>query len=303
MKKYAYFAALSLCFTLSLGLLVNTAEAAQAKTTAPINKQTAKNAKAAPPKQEQKAAKTSKQQPRLPIMSKSYARPSQFVNYIRSVNPNIKVDCSIEELVSLYYREAEAEGVRADMALVQAITETGNFNFKGDAKHHQNNFCGLGVVGSGARGAHFKTPQDGVRAHIQHLMAYVSERPPKTKIIDPRYSSALSVRKKRGFITYWDQLAGTWAMDKKYYVKLYSIYSRVLKTKGDKDADQKLTKLADQMDKKELKKNKEREKAELKAKQEAAKKAKSVQENKQSSLLSTSSRSKKPVVSNEPLKK
>lgn len=244
------------------------------------------------------------------IMDKSVAKPSQLINYIKKVNPQTKLDCSVEELVALYYLEAEKEGIRADMAVVQAIHETGTFKFGGDAKHHQNNFCGLGVVGSGARGAHFKTPDDGVRAHIQHLMAYVTEGKPKTAIIDPRYSGALSVRRSRGFIKYWNQLAGTWAMDKKYFVKLENIYKRVIKEKADKKLDEKITKQGKDLTKGETKRLKQKEEL---AKKEATKTKvdqpkeeklwKKYLPKKETKASQAASNSKKPVISNEPLKR
>lgn len=302
MKKFAYFTVLLTCLSLMLGGTL--AHAAKAPT---VSNKTIKEAQTdnktvkviKNKTQDKKTQVVKNKEVQIPIMGKAVAKPSQVVGYIRSVNPKVKLDCSVEELVALYYREAEAEGIRPDMALVQAIHETGTFKFGGDAKYHQNNFCGLGVVGSGARGVHFKTPQDGVRAHVQHLMAYVTERKPKTKLVDPRYSGALSVRRSRGFITNWNQLAGTWAMDKKYFVKLYAIYQRVLAVKANDRTDKELQKL-DKKQLKELQKQaKEQEKVQLKEKKEAEKKAKAEQEGKKY----TSPKAKKPVISNEPLKR
>src|SRR5699024_492333 len=104
--------------------------------------------------------------------------------------PDLKLTCSAEEIVDLYWQEASREGVRQDLAFAQALVETGFFRFGGDVKPEQNNFCGLGTTGGGVKGAHFKTPEIGVRAHIQHLLAYTTQKHPSTKIVDPRYDLA-----------------------------------------------------------------------------------------------------------------
>ena len=36
----------------------------------------------------------------------------------------------------------------------------------------QNNYCGLGTTSAYVKGAYFPSSQLGVRAHIQHLLAY-----------------------------------------------------------------------------------------------------------------------------------
>lgn len=135
-----------------------------------------------------------------------------------------RLSCSVEDIVRFYYKEAEYEGVRADLALCQAIVETGSFSFTGTVKPSQNNFCGLGSTGGGVKGAHFDTPQEGVRAHIQHLLAYCQKDKPKSKIIDPRYDMAHKIRLSRGLVTTWSGLNGTWAMGANYCEKIMAVY-------------------------------------------------------------------------------
>lgn len=160
----------------------------------------------------------------IDILGENELTMGQAAAYIRQNAPNVKLDCSIEELVEWYWKEAAIEGVRADIALCQAILETGFFMYGGDVSHHQNNFCGLGTTGGGVRGAGFSTPQLGVRAHIQHLLAYSKCEMPKTKIIDPRYKLAHDIRMERGLITKWSGLNGTWAMGKEYCEKIMAHY-------------------------------------------------------------------------------
>lgn len=98
-----------------------------------------------------------------------------------------RIELGGDELVGYYYQEAGSEGIRPDLALSQAIKETGCFAYGGDVSPQQNNYCGLGTTGAGVKGCTFSRPQQGVRAHIQHLLAYATKRPPQQELIDPRY--------------------------------------------------------------------------------------------------------------------
>lgn len=158
-----------------------------------------------------------------PVVTKA-----QAVAYIKLVNPDVKLACSVEELVDCYWQEAERENVRPDLALAQSLVETGTYYYGGDVLHHQNNFCGLGTTGGGVRGASFATPQLGVRAHIQHLLAYAREEQPVTEIIDPRYDLAHNLRLGRGLIDVWYGLNGTWAMGSLYCEKIMATYQKLL---------------------------------------------------------------------------
>lgn len=147
------------------------------------------------------------------IMGAAEATPEQMAAFIRRRNPQPKLACSVEEIVRLYYEEAGAEGVRADIALCQALKETGFFAYGGDVLPAQNNYCGLGATGNKAKGAYFATPQEGVRAHIQHLMAYATTERPHAPLVDPRYDLVRLYRTDiYGKIKRWTGLNGVWAV-------------------------------------------------------------------------------------------
>ena len=154
----------------------------------------------------------------VPIFGEAKATQEQMVNFIKKRNPNPKINCTVEQLVHLYYLEGEREGIRPDIAMCQAIKETATWAYGGDVIPEQNNYCGLGTTGGGVKGAFFDTPQLGVRAHIQHLLSYTSKRPPKVEIIDPRYDL---IRKHRpqifGKLTKWTELNGVWAVPGNHY--------------------------------------------------------------------------------------
>ena len=190
---------------------------------------------------------------KISIFGEAEATKKQAVAYIKQANPKVRLDCSVEELVDLYWQEAEREDVRPDLALAQSLVETGTYAYGGDVHHKQNNFCGLGTTGGGVKGASFKTPELGVRAHIQHLLAYTQKKRPQTKIVDPRYELAHNIRLERGLVDTWYGLNGTWAMGSLYCEKIMATYQKMLAMPGGqakKDKHDKADKKAKQKDKK-----------------------------------------------------
>lgn len=154
----------------------------------------------------------------ITIMGAAEASEEQMVHYIEKRNPQTKLNCSVEDIVRYYYEEAGREGIRPDVALCQALKETGFFAYGGDVSPKQNNFCGLGATGNREPGASFATPQLGVRAHIQHLMAYATQERPHGAIVDPRYKHVVVNRPDiHGHITKWTGLNGVWAVPGTHY--------------------------------------------------------------------------------------
>ncbi len=145
------------------------------------------------------------------IMGNAIASPEQCVKYLLEVNPHPKISVSPEELVRYYYEEAGKEGIRPDAAFAQALKETGFFNYGGTVTPDQNNYCGLGTTSATVKGAYFDTARLGVRAHIQHLLAYTSVRPPREDVVDPRYSLVRAVYSTSTIDT-WAGLNGRWAV-------------------------------------------------------------------------------------------
>lgn len=167
----------------------------------------------------------------ITIFGNAAATKNQAAQLIHSHNPSLDIGCSVGEIVDLYWEEAGREGIRPDMALAQALVETGYFHFGGDVQSWQHNFCGLGTTGGGVKGAAFKTPQEGVRAHIQHLKAYASYERPKTPLLDPRYASVHRLRVQNGLITTWSGLNWTWAMGGEYAEKIFTAQQKMLRQK------------------------------------------------------------------------
>lgn len=141
------------------------------------------------------------------------------------------------DVVDLYLVIGREYGVRGDIALFQALKETGYFQFMGDVRHYQNNYCGLGATGvpltglephNGSdpsqvfflpnhHGATFISTAIGVEAHIQHLYAYATDKPlPHGKeLYSPRFKYVT-----RGIAPKWVDLTSKWATDPTYGISL-----------------------------------------------------------------------------------
>jgi N-acetylmuramoyl-L-alanine amidase len=125
------------------------------------------------------------------IMGTAVATVAQMTLYCRSKNPEPKLtSCSLEELAQIFLEEGALEGVRGDIAFVQSLKETGNFNYGGIVLPNQNNYAGIGALNGNSKGqaATFPTPRIGVRAQIQHLKAYASTEALVNECVDPRFS-------------------------------------------------------------------------------------------------------------------
>lgn len=94
---------------------------------------------------------------------------------------------TLKKFCQLYYKECEAEGIRAEVAFAQAMKETNFLRFGGDVSITQFNFAGLGATGGGEPGLSFESVQIGIRAQVQHLKAYANTDPLNQACVDPRF--------------------------------------------------------------------------------------------------------------------
>lgn len=159
---------------------------------------------------------------KTPIFGNQKVDIETMYQFVASRNPDF--DFQVAEAFS---RIGEQYGIRGDIALCQAIIETGWFRFdNGTAvSPDSHNYCGLGVSKRGDKGCAFDSVEDGVKAMIQHLYAYAShdKLPKGEKIIDPRFGYV-----KRGSAKSWEALAGKWAMNPKYGKNILNLYESML---------------------------------------------------------------------------
>ena len=131
----------------------------------------------------------------------------------------------VQRMAKYYIEEAKVEGINSDCAFVQMCLETGFLKFGGLVTPEMHNYCGLGAMDAEHPGEVFASEQLGVRAHIQHLHAYATTEDIvlNNECIDRRYKYV----RPRGKAPTVYELAGTWAMDKQYAVKLDALLTRL----------------------------------------------------------------------------
>lgn len=143
---------------------------------------------------------------KTPIMGQPAMSKGQAFTFLRN-NNSVKSNIYIEEFTAFTWEEAQAEGVRPDVAFCLMMKETGYLKFGGDVKEEQNNFAGIGATGGGNPGNSFPSIQVGIRAVVQHLKAYASKEPLKKECVDPRYHLVT-----KGCAPNVEDLSGRWAV-------------------------------------------------------------------------------------------
>jgi hypothetical protein len=174
---------------------------------------------------------------KVPVMGKPILTVAQLGAWFRSTNHKAHLEdgTTIDELAGIYIAEGSDEGVRGDLAFVQAIIETGFF-----AEAPRNNFAGIGTCDSCEHGYSFTSPRDGVRAQIQLLRAYAD---PDSKITDLHHAPSAVLYgtdpitaaarwngfSRKGQAPTWDEMGdGNWATDPLYSSKILRMYGRIL---------------------------------------------------------------------------
>ena len=156
---------------------------------------------------------------KTPIFGAPEVSIDHMYAYVSRHNPDFN-----REVAEAFYNVGCRYGTRGDIALCQAIIETGWFRFdNGTAvSPDAHNYCGLGVKRRGDKGCTFSSVEEGVTAMIQHLYAYAcsGKLPAGEKVIDPRFSYV-----RRGCAPTWEKLAGRWAMNPRYGHNIMRIYS------------------------------------------------------------------------------
>jgi len=167
------------------------------------------------------ASKSRRPETPINIMGKGNVSAEKLALFL--LQNNSRADGNyVRNLAKYYIEEAAIEGVNHDVAFSQMCLETGFLNYGGLVQPDWNNFCGLGAIGPQQPGLIFPDPRTGVRAHIQHLKGYAADEPLKGELVDPRYKYV-----KKGSSPTIEGLAGTWAADRQYAVKINAIIQRL----------------------------------------------------------------------------
>ena len=132
---------------------------------------------------------------RYPVMGSSEITVQDMIDYFNASGEEYPSEDlaeggadSIETFCQMYVEEAEAEGVRPEVAFAQTMKETGFLQYGGDAHIEQFNFAGLGTTGNGVPGNSYPDVRTGIRAQIQHLKAYATDEALNGECVDDRYA-------------------------------------------------------------------------------------------------------------------
>jgi len=125
------------------------------------------------------------------------------------------------DIAPLYWEYGEKSGIRPEVLYVQAAYETGFGRFGGQVPSDFNNWAGIKIGNSNGDEPEdhqrFADPEDGVRAHFNHMSAYVGLEP----IGEPhdRYYSAASMP-WAGSVEKVEELSGKWAPSSTYHERI-----------------------------------------------------------------------------------
>ena len=120
-------------------------------------------------------------------------------------------------IADYYWKYGEITGIRPEILYGQAAKETGFGKYTGQVNPEQNNWAGIKIKNPVADRPEdhetFATPEDGVRAHFNHITAYLGIEP----VGEPhdRYYVLQTVA-WRGTVKNVEQLGGKWAPDVTY---------------------------------------------------------------------------------------
>ncbi len=140
-----------------------------------------------------------------------------------------KDNAFVNEFVDTLFEEAQAENVRPDVVFAQIMLETGWLGYNYTVRESQNNFGGIGATGGPINGNLFQSMRDGIRANVQHLVAYASKDALKGTLTDPRFTYVnRGVAPAVEYLSYYENLSSSgWAMAPQYGYKILDIISRL----------------------------------------------------------------------------
>ncbi len=130
----------------------------------------------------------------------------------------------------IYYQYGEITGIRPDILYAQAAKETGFGKYGGAVLPEMNNFAGIKKYGLNGDATEdhesFETQEDGVRAHFNHMSAYLGTEP----VGEPhgRYKSVKSMP-WAGSVRLLEELGGKWCPDLYYGFSILHDYIEAMK--------------------------------------------------------------------------
>lgn len=167
--------------------------------------------------------------PSTPIMGAPQYSDIQLTAWYRSKGKTQPAGscATVAELAKLFIIEGFREGVRGDIAFIQAMLETGWLQHSERVPAAFCNYSGIGAVDGGTGANQFVNATIGVRAQIQHLRAYADRNATcenfKLPTVDPRCKYV-----NKGKVTIWEKMGnGNWATDPEYGPKILGLLANL----------------------------------------------------------------------------
>jgi len=162
-----------------------------------------------------------------PLQGRWPGSAEQLSSYLVAAYGTPSFTVPVDKLAYYYLHYCNEAGLRADLLWAQMIYETGGGLFGGIVKPEQNNFAGLGATGPNEEGLWFSTAEDGVMAHVAHMVAYVYSESPvgwANPAVDPRFGLV----QPRGQAKILADLNGRWALPGTNYGQAIEEIARLL---------------------------------------------------------------------------
>ena len=165
----------------------------------------------------------------IPSRTELVGEPAVTLEAAKKWAENAKAAQIFIDIADTYWKYGELTGIRPDILYAQAAKETGFGKFGRKVKAEDNNWAGIKTRTSNEDHEVFETPDDGVRAHFNHMAAYIGKEP----YGEPhgRYYSVKSLS-WAGTITTLEELGGKWCPDLYYgYSILHNLLEPMEKVK------------------------------------------------------------------------
>ncbi len=173
-----------------------------------------------------------------PVLGPSALTAEQISDWYESLGIRSKSPTPVPDLAAMFVDEGTLHGVRADLAFAQSMVETGYLRFGGQVRPSDHNFSGLGACDRCARGLAFPSPRVGVRAQIQHLVAYASPEADPALLPTPLVDIRFGLVRPPGRASTWERMGGgNWATDPVYGPKVLSVWRAMLRHAGVEEPD------------------------------------------------------------------
>ena len=135
------------------------------------------------------------------------------------------------DIADTYWKYGEITGIKPEVLYAQAALETGYGHYGNRVTADMNNWAGIKKYGHNGDATEdhesFATPDDGVRAHFNHMCAYIGLAP--IGEVHGRYNSVMTLS-WAGTVKYVEQLGGKWCPNLYYGYMIVRNYINDMKT-------------------------------------------------------------------------